>query len=119
MMVFDNAVDDGQPQSCTALLGREIWQEQLFLNRRSDTMAAIGYRNFHYVARPDCCRRDGNFLDHRVLQRLSRIVHKVRNGSLDGIRIGMDCRQIGRQQLLYANPAEPAVDPPSPSNVEP
>ena len=109
-MVLDDAAHNGESQSCAALLGGEVRQEELLFDCWRDAMARIGNGNLHRIAPPYQSGLNHNLLYHRLLHRLGCVVHEVGNGTPDGVGIGIDRRQIVGEELLHSYATQPPIE---------
>src|ERR1700680_4816954 len=92
VMIFDDAVHDSQATSGAAFLGREIWQEEFFLEFAGHAVAGVGNRDLHRIAGRHQCSRNFNLTHHGILRCLGRIVHEIGNGAFDRFAIRHNLR---------------------------
>src|SRR5215475_11585900 len=109
-VILDNAADDGQTQSRSALLGREVRQKKLFLQFLRNAMACIRYDNLDGVVTVDEASRDPDLAYQRALHGFSGIVDQVCQCSLDRFSVSHYLGQAGRKFLLQADAIEAAIE---------
>src|SRR5271157_535468 len=88
VMVFDDAVHDGQAQPRATFLGREVRQEEFLLEFAGNSVSGIGYGDFNGIAAGH--QRGGNldFTKDGILQSFSGVIHQIGNGAFDGFAVG-------------------------------
>src|ERR1017187_4214710 len=95
MMIFHDTAHNGQAQAGTALLGREIGQEEFFFEFAGHTVTRVGDHNFYRVAARHQGSRNLNLTYYGILRRPGSIVHEVGPGALDRLAVSHHLRQIG------------------------
>src|ERR1051326_2080794 len=81
LMLSDNAADDRQSETGSALLRREVRQKELLLRLSRDAGTAVGDDDLHDVAFRVKSGADPDFLQHTLLHRFRSIVDQDRKST--------------------------------------
>src|SRR5713226_3194133 len=110
VVIFNDATDDSQAQSSSALLGGKVRQEKAFFQLLGNAVASVGYGDFDGVPAGHQRRGDLNFANQRAVHGLGCIVYKVGQRAFDGLGISHDFGKIDSQEYLHMNAVQPPVE---------